>query len=78
MKQADVIIGGIYSTYVGDELVHVKVISAREPGERTYSKRTTYVVKRIDNDRVLPKSRTAAALHETVSRKSSEQSVNPT
>jgi hypothetical protein len=62
MKQSEiVVVGGEYMTKVGDGLVKVRVVQRREPiGSR--DKRTTFLVRRVDNGTLLPKARTAAAL----------------
>jgi hypothetical protein len=62
MKQKDVVVGGGYLTYIGDQLAHVVVMYVRYPIPGCREKRTRYVVRRVEEDRALPKFRTAAAL----------------
>lgn len=60
MKQANVCVGLECCTKVCGRLVAVKVIDVREGWRKGTHKR--FVVQRLDNGKVLPKSRTAAAL----------------
>lgn len=62
MRQADIVIGGVYETKIGDSLVKVKVLYAENRNAFGDACRTRYRVERCDNDKVLPKARTAAAL----------------
>ena len=66
MKQNEVAVGGVYLTKIGDSLVRVKVIHEEMPTH--YNPRTRYAVARLLGadgavGPVLPKRRTAAALH---------------
>lgn len=61
MKQKDVQISGEYMTLIGAELIKVRVISDRE-FSRGRGTCIRFVVRRVDNGKVLPKARTAAAL----------------
>lgn len=61
MKQADVKIGGTYETRIGDYMVKVIVVDEIKD---CYSGRTRFRVRKRTEDRVLPKSRAASALHE--------------
>jgi hypothetical protein len=65
MKAKDIQRGGQYYTYVGDERVRVRVVYVRDKVSfRTGRKTgTEYQVERVDNGKLLPKWRTAAALH---------------
>lgn len=59
MKHIDVKAGMVVETKVGEEWVRVKVVAPRyriSPGERD-----RWRVVRVDNERELPKARTAAA-----------------
>jgi len=60
MKQANIKIGQVVLTKVGTELVRVRVVAC--PLATEFSSRTRFIVSRLDNGKVLPKSRTAAAL----------------
>lgn len=65
MKQADVEIGGRYLTKVGQELVRIEVVQKRVfTAYCSKRKQTTFYVKRVDNGRLLPKTRTSSALRE--------------
>lgn len=63
MKQSEIQIGGVYLTYIGEELAPVEVISIKTSGN-LFSKRTLtrYVVRRVGESKPLPKARSAAAL----------------
>ena len=66
MKQNEVAVGGVYLTKIGENLVRVKVIHEEMPTH--YNPRTRYAVARLLGSDgsvgpVLPKRRTAAALH---------------
>jgi hypothetical protein len=61
MKQSEIIVGNEYMTKIGDCLVKVHIVQKREP-IGSYDKRTTFLVRRVDNGTLLPKARTAAAL----------------
>jgi len=58
MKQADVKVGETYLTYIGTNLC--KVVVMRE--EQNSDNRTVYRVRRVQENCLLPKPRTAAAL----------------
>jgi hypothetical protein len=60
MKQVEVKVGDAVHTKVGDSLVMVRVTARLEVND--FRKTVRFVVRRIDNGRLLPKSRTAAAL----------------
>jgi hypothetical protein len=61
VKLADVKIGEVYLTKIGEELARVVVVDRRlEPTRKGY--RTTFRVRREGERELLPKSRTAAAL----------------
>jgi hypothetical protein len=59
MKQKDVVIGETYSTKVGPVRVRVVVVSKVEAYG---SHNTRFIVRRVSEDKPLPKPRTAAAL----------------
>ena len=63
MKQADVKIGSIYETKIGDGLAWVEVVSMTQD---SYSGRTKFVVRRVFDDGtkgpLLSKHRSSAAL----------------
>lgn len=65
MKQNDVKVGGKYGAKVGEQFVLVEVVNEQAP--TSWSPRTRYAVRRVFQDGtfgpVLPKRRTAAALH---------------
>jgi hypothetical protein len=62
VKQKDVVVGGEYVTKVGERRVRVKVVATREaPG-----KPTRFLVRRVEEQKLLPKGRTAAALYPVV------------
>lgn len=68
MKQADVVVGNTYLTYIGQELSEVVVVAKIEgnPDSRWRDeKRTSFRVRRVGEDKPLPKRRSAAALRET-------------
>jgi hypothetical protein len=58
MKQAEVEIGGTYYTRIGEELAPVVVVYKTTD----YKGKTVFAVQRVEDDRILPKHRTAAAL----------------
>lgn len=62
MKTKDVRINETYHTKVGDELVEVYPIHEALRFGSSGPKR--WACKRVDNDKLLPKPRTAAALRE--------------
>jgi hypothetical protein len=57
MLQKDVSVGAVLWTKVGEERVQVEVLNERDGRPKRY------LLRRVDNGRVLPKARTAAALH---------------
>lgn len=57
MKLAEVAVGGVYLTKVGESPVRVEVI-----GKTERRGRTAFLVRRVGENRPLPKPRTAAAL----------------
>ncbi len=59
MKARDISIGAQLYTIVSGEKVFVEVVSD------TGARGRRYIVKRVDNGKYLPKSRSAAALHPT-------------
>jgi hypothetical protein len=61
MKLKDVVIGEMYLTRIGERLARVIVVGTRED---TFSGRTRFLVRRVGEDRVLPKSRAPSALRE--------------
>lgn len=61
MKLKDVVIGETYLTRIGERLARVIVVGTRED---TFSGRTRFLVRRVGEDRVLPKSRAPSALRE--------------
>lgn len=68
MKTADIKIGAHYLTYIGQELSEVVVVAKIEgnPDSRWRDeKRTSFRVRRVGEDKPLPKKRSAAALRET-------------
>jgi hypothetical protein len=60
MKQAEIKVGDVVRTKVGQSLVKVQVTGRLEAND--FRKTVRFTVSRIDNGRPLPKSRTAAAL----------------
>jgi hypothetical protein len=58
MKQAEIVMGRVYLTKVGEALVKVRVTGDRID----YQGRKRFHCERLDNGKSLPKSRTAAAL----------------
>ena len=63
MKQKDVVVGNTYLTYIGTTLSRVVVVQIREPiPGYDRSRCARYVVRRENEERSLPKFRTAAAL----------------
>lgn len=62
MKEKDVKVGGVYETKIGQHTALVEVVSVK-PGT-SYNPRTRFSVRRVGEGTVLPKARTAAALHE--------------
>ena len=65
MKQANVKVGHTYFTYIGTELCPVEVLGKiTEIGGWNARKKTTFRVRRVGENKPLPKRRTAAALRE--------------
>lgn len=67
MKQASIRVGMICETYVGGELARVVVVREHADSIRWGIRkggRTTFDVRRVDGESLLPKPRTAAALRE--------------
>jgi len=63
MKQTDVHLNEQYYTKVGNDLVKVEIVRKVDGFAYLSSrKQTRFVVKRVDNGNILPKSRTAMAL----------------
>lgn len=69
MKTEDVKVGETYLTKIGDTLARVVVVRKRQgipshPGAfgRVRKERDTFEVRRENEDRVLPKTRSASAL----------------
>lgn len=65
MKAKDVVIGATVKTYIGEELAEVVVVCERAPIGYPWDKRKRpmeYLVRRVGEERCLPKPRTAAAL----------------
>lgn len=65
MKEADIKVGEVYLTRIGESLCRVIVVQKREGYRLTAlskKSRTTFDVRRENEDRVLPKPRSAAAL----------------
>jgi hypothetical protein len=60
MKQKDVVVGGTYLTYIGQVLARVVVMQVREPIPGY--KKPRLLIRRENEERCLPKLRTAAAL----------------
>jgi hypothetical protein len=60
MKQANIIIGATYETYIGQTLARVVVLGSYPPGR--YEKHMRFRVRREGETKELPKHRTAAAL----------------
>lgn len=64
MKQADVKLGGIYETKIGEHLAWVEVVSIAPIG--VVSNRTKFMIRRVFDDGtkgpILTKRRSAAAL----------------
>lgn len=68
MKAADVQIGAVYLTRIGEELARVEVVreAFRDPGTKRASGRAgprRWYVRREGSSSCLPKPRNAAALH---------------
>lgn len=61
MKQKDIVIGQTYTTKVGEHQVRVVVVERRTD---SFSNRARFLVRRLEEERVLPKTRAASALHE--------------
>ncbi len=61
MKQKDIVIGQTYTTKVGEHQVRVVVMERRTD---SFSNRARFLVRRLEEERVLPKTRAASALHE--------------
>lgn len=67
MKEKDVKVGGKYYAVIGQELaavIVVQVLPALPTSPFRNERRTRYRIRRENEDRVLPTSRTAAALRE--------------
>jgi len=64
MKQAEVKIGGVYLTYIGQTLAPVVVVARCCPGRYGYGKHTRFLIHRENEVSPLPKHRTGAALRE--------------
>jgi hypothetical protein len=71
MKQSEVQVGETYWTRVGGDLVLVKVLNKRHTFTTTrwgeQRAQTRFVCQNVDNGRVLPKLRSAAALRKRLS-----------
>ena len=64
MRAKDIEVGGIYWTKVGDQRVKVRVVMTRKGGVGI-GKMGKFQVERVDNGQLLPKWRSAQALHPT-------------
>jgi len=62
MKQKDVVVGGTYLTYIGQVLARVVVMQVREQIPGYDWKKPRLLIRRENEERCLPKLRTAAAL----------------
>jgi hypothetical protein len=64
MKLEHVHVGQVYLTRIGQELARVVVVCKHESqlGVDTRFRKTTFTVRRVEEQRVLPSRRTAAAL----------------
>ena len=71
MKTADVVIGATYLTRVGGSLVRVVVVRKENPLAFSTLRRrqVRFTVRRVGEERVLPKTRTASALRPAPERK---------
>lgn len=58
MRAAAVEVGGVYWAKVGETKVQVRVVYANRLGRTA-----RFAIARLDNNKVLPSLRTAAALH---------------
>lgn len=58
MRAKDIVVGGVYITRVGGDLVNVRVVY-----QTTLRERPVFRVRRVGNGAVLPKCRAPAALH---------------
>jgi hypothetical protein len=70
MKQADIKIGSTYMCYIGTSLAHV-VVTGRVEGYVIAGRRVSdrFTVRRVGEDKDLPKARTAAALRPSSDRR---------
>lgn len=64
MKQAEVVVGCTYQTYIGQTLARVVVLGSYPPGR--YEKHMRFRIRREGETKELPKHRTAAALRACV------------
>lgn len=60
MRQKQVKVGGRYWTNVSGQRVEVEVVQERRD---SWSNRTKFLVRRVDNGQLLPKARSPSALH---------------